>query len=46
VLSLATACLTAGAGKSAALEELKMERAVLKNKIMALSNLLAVFRAA
>ncbi len=46
VLSLARACLTAGTAKSAALEELKTERAVLKNKIMALSDLLAVFRAA
>jgi hypothetical protein len=46
VLSLATACLTDGAAKSAALDELKTERAVLKNKIMALSDLLAVFRAA
>jgi hypothetical protein len=46
VLSLVTACLTDGAGKTAALEELKTEQAVLKNKIMALSDLLAVFRAA
>jgi hypothetical protein len=46
VLSLATACLADGAAKSAALEELKTERAVLSNKIMALSDLLAVFRAA
>jgi hypothetical protein len=45
VLSLVTACLTDGAGKSAALDELKTQRAVLKNKIMALSDLLAVFRA-
>ena len=46
VLSLATACLTTGAAKTAALEELKTERTVLTNKIMALSDLLAVFRAA
>ena len=46
VLSLAAACLTDGPGKTAALEELKTERAVLKNKITALSDLLAVFRAA
>jgi conjugal transfer/entry exclusion protein len=46
VFSLVTACLTDGAAKSAALEELKTERAVLTNKIVALSDLLAVFRAA
>lgn len=46
VLSLVTAYLTDGAGKTAALDELKTERTVLKNKIMALSDLLAVFRAA
>lgn len=46
VLSLVTACLTDGAGKTAVLDKLKTERAVLKNKIMALSDLLAVFRAA
>jgi hypothetical protein len=39
--SLVTACLQAGA-----LEELKAERAVLKHKTLALSDLLAVFRAA
>ena len=46
VLSLVTACLTDGPGKVAALDELKTERGVLKNKIMAVSDLLAVFRAA
>jgi Skp family chaperone for outer membrane proteins len=46
VRSLVTACLTDGAAKSAALEELKAERALLKQKTMALSDLLAVFRAA
>ncbi len=46
VLSLVAACLTDGAGKAAALDELKAERAVLKHKTMALSDLLAVFRAA
>ncbi|MGH7230388.1 MAG: hypothetical protein ACREJU_03405 [Nitrospiraceae bacterium] len=46
VLSLAAACLTDGAGKTVAMDELKAERAVLKNKTMALSDLLAVFRAA
>ena len=46
VLSIAATCLTGGAGKTAAMDELKAERAVLKNKTMALSDLLAVFRAA
>ena len=45
VLSLIAAYLPDGAGKTAALDELKAERAVLKNKTMALSDLLAVFRA-
>jgi hypothetical protein len=44
VLSLAAACLTDGTGKT--MNDLKAERAVLKNKTMALSDLLAVFRAA
>lgn len=46
VLSLVTACLTDGPGKSAAMNDLKAERAMLKQKTMALSDLLAVFRAA
>ncbi len=46
VLSLAAACLTDGGGNTVAVDELKAERGVLKNKIMALSDLLAVFRAA
>ncbi len=46
VLSLSAACLTGGDGKTATMETLKAERAVLKNKTMALSDLLAVFRAA
>jgi hypothetical protein len=46
VLSLVTACLTDGPGKTAALNDLKAERAILKQKTMALSDLLAVFRAA
>ena len=46
VLTLSAACLTGGAGKMAAMDELQAERAVLKNKTMALSDLLAVFRAA
>src|SRR6478736_2844480 len=43
--SLVTACLTDGAAKSGALDDLKVERAVLKHKTLALSDLLAVFRA-
>ena len=46
VLSLVTACLTDGPGKTAALNDLKAERAMLKQKTVALSDLLAVFRAA
>lgn len=46
VRSLTTACLMDGPGRAGALDELKMERAVLKHKTMALSDLLAVFRAA
>jgi hypothetical protein len=46
VLALVTACLQEGAGKTLALKELHAERAVLKHKTMALSDLLAVFRAA
>ena len=45
VLSLIAACLTEGPGKAGALDELKAERAALKYKTMALSDLLAVFRA-
>ena len=43
--SLVTACLTDGAARAGALEDLKAERAVLKHKTLALSDLLAVFRA-
>ena len=46
VRSLIVACLADGAAKAVALDELKAERAVLKHKAMALSDLLAVFRAA
>ena len=46
VRSLVTACLTDGPAKAVALEELKEERAVLKHKTMALTDLLAVFRVA
>jgi len=45
VLTLSAACLTDGATKTAAMYELSAERAVLKTKTMALSDLLAVFRA-
>lgn len=45
VLTLSAACLTDGAAKTAAMDELNAQRAVLKNKTMALSDLLAVFRA-
>ncbi len=45
VLSLGAACLKGGAEKTAALSEVKSERAVLRNKTVALSDLLAVFRA-
>lgn len=46
VLALVAACGMDGAAKAVALDELKAERAVLKHKTMALSDLLAVFRAA
>ena len=45
-LALAAACLTGGAEKTSVMDDLKAERAVLKHKTMALSDLLAVFRAA
>lgn len=45
VLSLGAACLKGGAEKKAAADALKAERAVLRNKTIALSDLLAVFRA-
>jgi hypothetical protein len=46
VLSLVSACLSDGPGKTAAVNDLKAERVMLKQKTMALSDLLAVFRAA
>lgn len=46
VLSLIEVSLTEGPGRAGAVDELKVERAVLKHKTMALSDLLAVFRAA
>ena len=45
VLTLAESYLKGGAGKAAALEQIKHERAILKTKLVALSDLLAVFRA-
>jgi hypothetical protein len=45
VLTLSAACLTNGTATTASMDELNAERAVLKNKTMALSDLLAVFRA-
>jgi hypothetical protein len=44
--SLVTACLTDGAAKAGALDELKAARAVLRHKTLVLSDLLAVLRAA
>ena len=44
--SLVTACLMGGASREVALEELQAERATVKHKIMALTDLLAVFRTA
>lgn len=46
VHALVVACVTDGAAKAVVLDELKAERAVLQHKTMALSDLLAVFRAA
>ena len=46
VLSLSAACRNGIDGKTASMETLKAERAMLKTKTMALSDLLAVFRAA
>ena len=46
VRSLIMTSLADGAANAVALDELKAERAVLKHKTMALSDLLAVFRAA
>ena len=45
VLSLGAACFKGGTDKMAALNELNAERAILRNKTIALSDLLAVFRA-
>jgi type II secretory pathway component PulJ len=45
VLDLAESYLKAGAGKSALAKKLKGERDILRTKLVALSDLLAVFRA-
>ena len=45
VLTLSAACLSKGTANTAMMDEVNAERAVLKNKTMALSDLLAVFRA-
>lgn len=45
VVSLGTACLKDAAGKAAAVESIRTEQAILRNKTVALSDLLAVFRA-
>ena len=44
--SLVTACLLGGASKEVAWAELQAERAAVKHKTMALTDLLAVFRTA
>jgi hypothetical protein len=44
MLALTTACLAEGSGKAAAKDELRAARAILKNKTVALSDVLAVFR--
>lgn len=45
VLGLGAACLKSGAGNPAAIAQMKAERDVLHQKTIALSDLLAVFRA-
>lgn len=45
VLALAESYLKKGPGQKDALEQIQRERALLKTKLMALSDLLAVFRA-
>jgi hypothetical protein len=44
-LSLGAACLKAGAERAASSDAVKVERAVFRNKTIALSDILAVFRA-
>jgi hypothetical protein len=45
ILSVGAACMKDGAGKTATVESVKAERAMLQSKTIALSDLLAVFRA-
>lgn len=45
ILALGAACMKGGSGKAAAMESVKAERAMLQSKTIALSDLLAVFRA-
>lgn len=45
VITLSAACLTNRSATTAVMEELNTERVVLNNKIMALNDVLAVFRA-
>lgn len=45
VLSLGASCLKGGAEKDSTLDNITAERAILKHKTIALSDLLAVFRA-
>lgn len=45
ILSLGAACMKGGPGKAAAVKSVKAERAMLQSKTIALSDLLAVFRA-
>jgi hypothetical protein len=45
ILSLGAACLKSGAGDPKTRETIQAERAVLKNKTIALSDLVAVYRA-
>lgn len=46
ILALGEACAKQGGGNAALAEDVKRERAILQNKTIALSDLLAVFRAA
>jgi hypothetical protein len=46
VLAVGASCLKAGGTQSTGTDMVKAERAILKNKTIALSDLLAVFRAA
>jgi len=45
ILALGATCLKSGAGDAKTRETIQTERAVLKNKTMALSDLVAVYRA-